>query len=267
MYSHLAIDEGAQDCPVILHVPHASRHIPEEVAAEFVATPEQVEVELDRVTDTGTDTLAEAAREFAGGRAWSVVSGISRLVADPGRFYNQRDSMDASGRGAVYTRMTDGGLLRPLGFDDAALKAQYFHPYNDAVADVVGGRLRETGGAVIVDVHSYGNQPEEYRIHAGKLLPDVCIGTHSVHSPAILTDTAAEIFARAGFKVERNTPFTGVYIPVGFEMNARVLGIMFEVRDDLLAPGSESATRAAEALGEVIAAAEQIAGTEMGRPQ
>ena len=267
MYSYLTIDEGAQDCPVILHVPHASRYIPEEVAADFVATPEQVEVELDRVTDVGTDTLAAAAREQSGARSFSVVNGLSRLVADPGRFYNQRDSMDASGRGAVYTRMTDGGLLRPLGFDDASLKATYFHPYNDAMAKLVGDRLRETGAAVLVDIHSYNNQPEEYRIHAGKLLPDVCIGTHSVHSPAILTDTAARIFTEAGFKVERNTPFTGVYIPMEYEMNARVLGIMFEVRDDLLAPGSESAARAAGALAEIISAAEQIAGTEMGRPQ
>ena len=66
--------------------------------------------------------------------------------------------------------------------------------------------------------------------------------------------------------MERNTPFTGVYIPVEFEMNAKVLGIMFEVRGDLLAEGSESAERAAAALAEVIREAEAIANTEMGRP-
>ena len=37
MYDYLTIDAGAKDCPVILHVPHASRHIPDEVAADFVA--------------------------------------------------------------------------------------------------------------------------------------------------------------------------------------------------------------------------------------
>lgn len=267
MFSFLTVDEGAADSPVILHVPHASRHIPEEVAADFVATAEQVTAELDRVTDHGTATLATAARETAGGRAWQVTNGMSRLVADPGRFYNQRDSMDATGRGAVYTRMSDGELLRPLGFDDSQLKATYFHPYDDAMAELVNERLRATGGAVIVDVHSYSNPPEEYQIHEGKLLPDVCIGTHSVHSPAILTDTAARIFTEAGFNVERNTPFTGVYIPLEHEMNAKVLGIMFEVRDDLLVDGTDTAARAAQALADVVVAAEEIAGLEMGRPQ
>lgn len=102
---------------------------------------------------------------------------------------------------------------------------------------------------------------------AGRLSPDVCIGTHSVHSPAILVDTAAHIFTDAGFRVERNTPFTGVYIPVEYEMNPAVLGIMFEVRDNLLAPGSEAAGRMADALANVIEEAERIAGLEMGRPQ
>lgn len=267
MYDHLSVNDGADTCPVIIHVPHASREIPEDVAADFVATPEQVAQELDRVTDAGTDELARAAHAAVGERTWLVVNELSRLVADPGRFYNQRDSMEASGRGAVYTRLTDGELLRPLGFDDSALKAQYFHPYDDAVGELAGARIRATGSAVIIDIHSYNNPPEEHQIHGGRLSPDVCIGTHSVHSPAILVDTAARILKEAGFSVERNTPFTGVYIPVEYEMNPAVLGIMFEVRDDLLAPGSDAAARMAEAMARVIEEAEQIANLEMGRPQ
>lgn len=268
MKDHLRVAEGAAENPVILHVPHASRVIPADVAADLVATPEEVEEELDKVTDTGTDTLAAEARELAGGHAWMVTNTLSRVVADPGRFYSQRDSMEASGRGAVYTRLSDGGLLRPLGFDTAELKARFFHPYDDAMAELVAERLRTAGAAVILDIHSYNDQPEEYRIHAGKLLPDVCIGTHSVHTPAILTDTAARILGEAGFSVERNTPFTGVYIPQQYEQNARVLGIMFEVRKDLLLgdAASETAARAAEALAKVIDAAAEIAQSEMGRP-
>lgn len=267
MYDHLSVSRGADACPVIIHVPHASREIPEAVLAEFVATPEQVEQELDRVTDAGTDELAHAAHSAVGERTWLVTNRLSRLVADPGRFYSQRDSMEASGRGAIYTRLTDGELLRPLGFDDAALKAQYFHPYNDAVGEIIDDRIRATGSAVIIDIHSYNNPPEEHQIHGGRLSPDVCIGTHSVHSPAILVDTAARIFTEAGFRVERNTPFTGVYIPIDYEMNPAVLGIMFEVRDDLLAPGGEAAGRMAEAMAKVIEEAERIADLGMGRPQ
>ena len=48
---NFTIHEGSTDCPVIVHVPHASREIPAEVAADFIATDDQIARELDRVTD------------------------------------------------------------------------------------------------------------------------------------------------------------------------------------------------------------------------
>ena len=41
---NFTIHEGSNDCPVIVHVPHASREIPAEVAADFIATDEQIAV-------------------------------------------------------------------------------------------------------------------------------------------------------------------------------------------------------------------------------
>ena len=39
---HYIITQGGAACPVIIHVPHSSREIPEEVAADFVATDAQL---------------------------------------------------------------------------------------------------------------------------------------------------------------------------------------------------------------------------------
>ena len=71
-------------------------------------------------------------------------------------------------------------------------------------------------------------------------------------------------FTAAGFNVERNTPFTGVYIPVEFTQNMKVLGVMIEVRKDILS--SERAADVAAALAKVIRHAEEIAQSEVGRP-
>ena len=123
---NFTVHEGSNDCPVIVHVPHASREIPAEVAADFIATDEQIAQELDRVTDDYTDTLAVAAAEQSGCAPWMIVNNLSRLVADPGRFSNERDSMDVTGRGAIFLKLGDGNPLRPLDMDVADLKAQYY---------------------------------------------------------------------------------------------------------------------------------------------
>lgn len=262
---NFTVHEGGNDCPVIVHVPHASREIPAEVAADFIATDEQIAQELDRVTGVYTDTLAAAAAEQSGCAPWMIVNNLSRLVADPGRFSNERESMEATGRGAIFLKLGDGNPLRPLDMDVADLKAQYYFPYADAVSKLVRGRIQDCGCAVIVDVHSYNNQPEEYRIHPGKLLPDVCIGTHSVHTPAVLADEADRAFTAAGFSVERNTPFAGAYVPVDYDKNTSVLAVMFEVRKDLL-EADDSRVRVEGALAEVIRKAVEISRTDMGRP-
>ena len=74
---NFTIHEGSTDCPVIVHVPHASREIPAEVAADFIATDDQIARELDRVTDDHTDTLAAAAAEQSGCAPWMIIAAIS----------------------------------------------------------------------------------------------------------------------------------------------------------------------------------------------
>lgn len=265
MAANFTITPGSEDCPVILHVPHASREIPEDVAADFIASDEQIADELDKVTDDYTDTLAEVAREKTQVKPWMIVNNLSRLVADPGRFSNERESLEATGRGAVFTKLADGNPLRPADMSLADLKADYYFPYADAVSKLTGERIRACGAAVIVDIHSYNNQPDEYQIHPGKLLPDICIGTHSVHTPALLADTADRVFTAAGFNTERNTPFAGAYVPLDYDKNTQVLAVMLEVRQDLM-EDEETARRVEDALAELVAKAAEISQMGMGRP-
>jgi N-formylglutamate deformylase len=217
---------GAASSPVILHVPHASRRIPSVVRRGLLLSDGDLETELDHMTDAYTDRIASQAAASAGLRPWIAENELSRLVVDPERFLDEREEMRAVGMGAVYTRTSHG---EPLRDDDPALVETYFHPYAQAMADLVADRLDATGRAVIVDVHSYPADALPYELHGDGPRPAVCLGTDAFHTPPDLVAAALESFAACA--PELNTPFSGCYIPTAFYgTSAQVIGVMVEIK-------------------------------------
>lgn len=223
---------GAPDSPVLLHVPHSARAIPQDVRAGIVPDDAELERELDRITDAHTAELAERAAALAGVRPWRFVNRLSRLVVDPERFPDDREEMAAVGMGAVYTRTTQRGVLRPADTDPEPLLARYFRPYAAAMTRAVAGRLAATGRAVIIDVHSYPAEPLPYELHGTGPRPPVCLGTDPFHTPPELTEAAREAFAGRG-GTGLDSPFAGTYVPLDFYgTDARVSALMVEIRRD-----------------------------------
>ncbi|MFI1832582.1 N-formylglutamate amidohydrolase [Streptomyces olivaceoviridis] len=223
---------GAADSPVLLHVPHSSRAIPEDVRAGIVLDDAGLERELDHITDAHTARIAEEAAALAGLRPWQFVNRLSRLVVDPERFPDEREEMLAVGMGAVYTRTTHKGELRPADTDPEPLLARYFRPYAAAMSEAVADRLAATGRAVIIDVHSYPAQPLPYELHGSGPRPPVCLGTDAFHTPPELTEAARKAFAGCG-ETGLDSPFAGTYVPLEFYgTDARVGALMVEIRRD-----------------------------------
>ncbi|MFT4087902.1 MAG: N-formylglutamate amidohydrolase [Gordonia sp. (in: high G+C Gram-positive bacteria)] len=253
--------EGSPTSPVILHVPHASKTIPAEVRRRIVATDRQLEAELAEITDTGTDRLAAVAAGIAARRPWQFVNALSRLVVDPERFLDEREELNAVGRGAVYTRRCDGEPLRDertwSAADTQALVDEVFRPYADAMTDLTRARLEACGRAVVVDVHSYPARPSAYEQHAEGPRPEVCLGTDAQHTPPELVAAARAAFDEAGFEVGLNSPFAGCYIPLPLLGDVRVSALMVEIRKDVyLADPARQA-----ALGTAVAAVVDYANT------
>ncbi|MFD9716295.1 N-formylglutamate amidohydrolase [Streptomyces sp. NPDC059076] len=227
-----ALLPGAHESPVILHVPHSSRAIPDAVRAGIVLDDEALERELDHITDSHTARLAAAAAERAAVRPWQFVNELSRLVVDPERFPDEREEMAAVGMGAVYTRTTQGGTLRES-VDPQPLISRYFHPYARSMTAAVADRLAATGRAVVIDVHSYPSRRLPYELHGDGPRPPICLGTDEFHTPSELLTAAREAFAHCG-GIEVNTPFAGAYVPLDFYgKDARVGALMVEIRRDL----------------------------------
>lgn len=223
---------GAAESPVLLHVPHSARAIPEDVRKGILLDDTALGLELDHITDGHTARIAERAVELAGLTPWRFVNRLSRLVVDPERFPDEREEMLAVGMGAVYTRTTHRGELRAADTDPEPLVERYFRPYARAMTEAVAGRLAATGRAVVIDVHSYPSRPLPYELHGTGPRPPVCLGTDAFHTPPELRETAREAFSACG-ETGLDSPFSGTYVPLEYYgRDRRVSALMVEIRRD-----------------------------------
>ena len=252
---------GSALSPVVLHAPHGSRRVPESARERILLDDAALAVELDLMTDTDTDLLtarAATAAQVAGERPWIFENLVSRLVVDPERFPDEREEMRAVGMGAVYTRTSHGEVLRA---EDPAYAGQlldeFFHPYAQAMTDLVEERLAATGRAVIIDVHSYPSRALPYELHGAGPRPAVCLGTDAFHTPVWLVDAARTAFGEYG-EVALNTPFGGCYVPLRhYGSSPEVSALMIEIRRDTYVtepagPRTEGFARLVKALTELI---------------
>ena len=103
---------GDTQSRVLLHVPHSSREIPALVRPQLLLDDTELNQELDEMTDSATDYLAMQSAKNATLKPWLFVNLLSRLVIDPERFPDERESMNEVGMGAVYTKTSAGKVLR-----------------------------------------------------------------------------------------------------------------------------------------------------------
>lgn len=235
----LEIIPGDPQSSVVLHVPHASTRIPDDVRAGIVLDDAALAAELDAITDADTDVVAEQAAGAAQVRPWIFVNRRSRLVIDPERFIDGTEELDKVGMGAVYTRTTSGAVLRdPTAAERQRLLDEYFVPYAAAIASLVQERLATVGGVTIVDVHSYPREALPYELHTDGPRPEICIGTDVFHTPPAVRDAALESMTACAptGAVGLDSPFWGCYVPLEqYGNNADVRALMLEVRRDVVA--------------------------------
>ncbi|MFR0355801.1 N-formylglutamate amidohydrolase [Streptomyces sediminimaris] len=248
---------GAAGSPVILHVPHSARDVPDGVRAGIVLDDAALERELDHITDAHTAEIAAAAGGLSALAPWRFVNRLSRLVVDPERFPDEREEMLSVGMGAVYTATTHREALRPADTDPEPLIARYFLPYARAMTEAVAGRLAATGRAVIIDVHSYPSAPLPYELHGTGPRPPVCLGTDPFHTPPELAAAARDAFAAYG-GTGLDSPFSGAYVPLEFHgADPRVTALMVEIRRDTYmtepgGPATPALSRPASALAALV---------------
>lgn len=229
---------------IVLHVPHASTHIPDDVRHGIVLDEAALAGELLASTDHHTDRLVEGFDHpdaFPGsepGRVRLHINRYSRLVVDPERFLDpEREATEAVGRGAVYTLGHDGQVLRDAsraGF--SALRVdlidRFFRPYHADVEQLVAGMLDRYGTCTIVDVHSYPRDAQAYELDADGARPQLCIGTDALHTPVGLVAAVVAVADELRIESAVDTPFSGAFVPTPWLGDERVRAVMLEARRD-----------------------------------
>jgi N-formylglutamate amidohydrolase len=224
---------GDPTSPYIVHVPHSSIRIPDDVRPQLLLDDDALAEELRLMTDARTDELALLAAGQVSPRPWLFVNRLSRLVVDPERLPNEHEELYAVGMGAVYSRTSGGVVLRdPDEAAERSLLTRFMTPYGDALADLVDERLSATGRAVLVDLHSYPVRALPYERHQDARRPPVCVGVDVDHTPAALVERVSRACSVIG-QVVVNEPFAGSYIPLRhFGRDNRVASVMVELRRD-----------------------------------
>ncbi len=221
--------------PLLVHVPHASTTIPDDVRAGLLLDDVELAAELATMTDWYTDRLAAQALERAGSAAVVVRNPYSRLVVDPERFPDEREVMRSRGMGAVYSRTS---ALQPLRRPDVeaeqALLDRFFDPYSQSLANHVTEAIDSFDRCVLVDLHSYPSVALPYEIDQAATRPGVCVGTDAFHTPPELRDAVVDAFTGVRGGVAVDTPFAGAYVPLDrYGIDARVSSAMVEIRRDV----------------------------------
>lgn len=214
---------------IILHVPHASTYIPNNIKKEMMLSEEELTNEILVMTDHFTDKL------FAMEGVHMYKSPVSRLVVDMERFRNYKDEiMSSVGMGAVYELTAGGKKLRELNAKNREeILKTYFDPYHKGSEELVGRVLEEYGQCLIIDCHSFPSFPLPYEIDQSPDRPDICIGTCDFHTPQKLINIVQTRLANA-YKVYVNRPFAGTFVPAKYYLSdKRVNSIMIEVNRGL----------------------------------
>lgn len=216
---------------MILHIPHASKTIPDKYRDQFVLSEEELKAELFRMTDAYTDEL------FAFPGATTICFPVSRLVVDVERFPDDADEpMSRVGMGMIYTHTADGRALRrrldPR--EKAELKARFYDTHHDRLTRAVHAELDQQGRGLIVDCHSFPSLPLPCDRDQSVPRPHFCIGTDPFHTPEDLSRLMAETVEEMGYEVGLNRPYAGTIVPLEcLGKDDRVASLMIEVNRSL----------------------------------
>lgn len=206
---------------VLLHIPHSSTYIPENIKEKLLLDKAEIDRELKIMTDLYTDLI------FTG--ADTIKCEFSRLVCDVERFENdEEESMAKVGMGAVYTKTSDGKMLREISkAERKQIIENYYNPYHKKFEILVEEKLNKYGECLIIDCHSFNEKADYVDM---KDAPDICIGIDDFHTPENIKEAVVQCFKSFGYEVEVDVPFKGSIVPLKYYgKDKRVKSIMVEV--------------------------------------
>lgn len=213
---------------VILHIPHSSSIIPSYEG--YKVSQEILEEEILKLTDWHTEDLFYAEHED------SIVANFSRIFCDAERFSkDEQEVMAQFGMGVLYEKTDNGDELREVTPEQrVSILDNYYWQHHDRLNHVVNQHLENYGKALIIDGHSFPNQPFKRDLDQNPNRPDFNIGTDAFHTPQQLIDVSKAFFENSGYSLGIDQPYSGSLVPLEhYGKTKKVQSIMLEINRDL----------------------------------
>ena len=216
---------------IVLHIPHASNHIPDEYLKYFTLSKKDLEIELLKMTDHFTDELFDISND----NIHQLKFPISRLLVDVERFEkDELEPMCEVGMGCVYEKTHDGKSLKLVKDIKNKLINKFYKTHHENFSEIVDAELKQNNKVLIIDCHSFPKHPLPYELNQAMDRPEICIGTDDFHTSEKLRKSFGELFEKLNFTVKYNAPFKGSIVPLKFFNKVKeVQSIMIEIRRDL----------------------------------
>lgn len=233
--------------PLILHVPHASSHIP---FTDGYLNPETTSQEILQLTDWYTDEL------FGNKRDTVIQADFSRVFCDVERFeQDEIEPMAVKGMGLAYTSCDDGTPLRQMTNElRIRIVNGHYMPHHQRLSDAVETCINVYGIARIIDCHSYPDIPLMRDLDQTRPRPDFNIGIDAFHTPPKWIELSKSFFEQHGFTLGIDWPYAGTMEPIkAYKSTTSVYSIMLEVNRKLyLQPGHPTKNNAFNQIRMVV---------------
>ncbi len=136
----------------------------------------------------------------------AVVEGVWQVTHNP---------RIASGLGVIPRVVANGrsiyrGKLKMAEAEERI--AQYWRPYHQQLAELMGNTRRDFGEAILIDCHSMPHEAVDAVSQSSQLRPEVVLGDRfGASASGEIVDRIETIILEAGLRVSRNAPFAGAF--------------------------------------------------------
>lgn len=174
---------------------------PSQGAPLLAATLPRAWVDVNRAAEELDPALIEGlARGAHNPRVASGLGVVPRVVANGRAIY----------RGKITRREADTRIR------------EVWHPWHDAISQLLKDSVTMFGEAVLVDCHSMPHEAIESLSHSRGPRPDIVLGDRfGAAASSEVVDRIEAAFAAAGLKVARNAPFAGAYVTQAYGRPSR----------------------------------------------
>lgn len=213
---------------LIFASPHSGRHYPRWFLAESRLDPRN----LRSSEDAFVDRLIQPALDHG---AVVLTANVPRCVVDLNRAPDEIDPLVVAGANppvmnprimaglGVIPRVVSHGRAihdRPMAAHEADQRIRrLWHPYHQALTALIEEAVARFGGAILIDMHS---MPRDALAHLPRPRPDFVLGDRNgVSAAPRISAAVADAVAAEGFRLRRNSPFSGAYITAAYGRPAR----------------------------------------------